>query len=509
MDIDTTVSVPLFNVVKHFLIAILMESVVRQTLSSAQEFFRAKELRQGLPVSLSGPRIDRYNLQGNVYKLSFTTILTLIAYTFELSLEFSSSARTVLSPVSATLPVVHSTHGICNLLQLSQEDSIQRISQIASSCITKSGNKYSMFRLTWQKKPSPSTICIHTSCNVLQTGELPYESFVYPSGSAAWVSVRNFQHSLAAHSWGSNGDIYKAVIIIHVFHSDVKSIERYNRDNSTFVSASLITQVNNSDIKCVGSISGTHGEGSMFVQYFACFRPIRFGQNFIELGGTATVRIDASDLGFTRWNVLIASEPGMVVFNFTKDVFNHDEMEKVGAYAFLLGGAPEKTLDSFNRYAAIYKHCDDFLVPKSEDKIQVETVEKAMTQEKINAFIPIWIVPLVVLWPLTLFGLSTVFRVHGRRMKIANKLQGEGSVGQRWIRRNHRVAMESFDQNFGMDDDKTTNISKLNIFFNYFFPPPIVFLNVVDGEEEDDISVGLEPLDTERNTTHPFKRLLY
>lgn len=83
------------------------------------------------------------------------------------------------------------------------------------------------------------------------------------------------------------------------------------------------------------------------------------------------------------WTVLVVAQFGIAIHNFTAGVL--DSEEELGftypvGFSGVLSLAAGKDLDSINKYAAIYKHCDQILATQSTDSVSWQNVKNAKAE---------------------------------------------------------------------------------------------------------------------------------
>lgn len=512
MSVDTGLSVQVFNVLKYFVISVFLEAVIRTSLDNVDIFFRALDLYHGRPVSLNRSRIDRYNLSsiirfGRLPKLLFTLFLACCAYSVELLLEFSSTAEGSEFPISGQLDMYQPTHQACTPLQLDQNNTMDQVIFMASSCVVLTDQKYIFYNVTWQRHDSspPIPICVHTRDNILHEGKRIYESLTYVNGSREEKSVSSFERTLRAHSWHSYGNSSRFTVLLSLTNADVQATSSYSQENGEYARAVLLSQVGSTSIQCAGTLFGRHGDGFVSARVYGCFGDISNGQNYIEASGTSLVEVDAEFVQSEQWDTQIVVRIWTAIYNFTSGAVDNDNLQGVQALTMLLSAGTGKDSDSVNKYAVVYKHCSDYFVPQVTDISRTQHFDKVTSEQRITVSISEWAIALLIFWPILLSLISLGLRVRGKWMKLPMNVHGEGDIGRRWLSRNGK----SFPaENAPSKVEKKSFVNILRTqWFKWFDQQYDVFLNVEVGETNDDIIVGPTALNVERPSSNIFRRI--
>lgn len=484
---------------------------MRTSLDSLDGFFRALDLYYGRPVHLNYARFDRYNLSSSIFRrniprVALTAILACLAYSVELFLEFSSTAEGNEFSLPGRVELYYPTHRACAPLQLDRNNTMQLLLDMASSCVDVSGTEYKFFNASWQRQNSsvPVPVCVHTRDNVLAKDDTIYENLNYLKGSTEEVSLTKFREKISAHSWESNGDKSREVTIFRQTNSDVTGFSRYESNGRKYVTAVLLTQVENTDIFCVGTVFGREGENLMSSRMYGCIGRIQNGFNYIEIAGTSLIEEDAMHLESKSWSTLIAARRGTDIFNFTSGVTDYRDMESVQAFVMLLSSGYGKDVSSINKYAVVYKHCGEFLVPQSSDTFRTMMFDKASSEHRITAAIYEWGLVILIVWPILLSTVSYGFHRWGRKKNLPTAVQGEGSIGRRWLSRDKNRHITEKDRPLL---EQSEFLKKEKNRCRWFVQPKKVFLRVEIGEMNDDIRVASEAVNVTRDTAHSFKEI--
>lgn len=512
MLIDTGLSVSFFNVLKYFVISVFLEAIVRTALNNVDVFFRALDLYHGRPVSFHPSRIDRYSLSSisrlrSQRRLFSTFSLALCAYIVEILLEFSSDAKESAYPISRRLELYQPTHGACTTLQLAHNNTIDLITDLAFSCVFLTQQAYTFYNVKWQRLENspPIPLCVHTRDNILHKGDRIYKSINYRNGSYEESSVLSLKEALIAHSWQSNGNSSKYTVILPVTSADVMSTSLYSVNGRNYTRANLLSQVNSTNIKCVGTVFGRHQDGHMTLRLYGCFGNIPHGRNYIEASGTSLVEADAEFVNSITWSTFVYVDLVEAIHNFTSGVVDAGNMEGVQGFTMLLAAGIGKDADSVNKYAVVYKHCSDYLVPQYKDAFRTTMYDKADSEQAITFYASTWGLVLLIVWPTLLSSLCLGLHFWRKRKRLPTSIRGEEDIGRRWLAR----CSEKKDP----IDAQVTIRRKRGLcevrgqWLRWLVCSSRVFLNVKVGQTEDDIIVGLEAVNVKRSVSKGFKKL--
>lgn len=509
MSIDTGISVPLFNVFKYFVISFFLEAIVRASLDNIQNFFGALDLHHGCPVSLHRSRIDRYNMSSIVRVRSLprhlvTLLLACCAYGIEILLEFSSFAQDGRFAISGRLDLYQPTHRACTPLQLENNNTMHLLFDLARSCVTLTEEEYTFYNVTWQRLEgsAPTPLCIHTRNNILRKGDRIYNSIRYSNGSIEEKSLIGFRISLIANSYRPNYNRTRYAVL-RLTNTDVQYTSSHERDGRKFTRAVLLNHVKNTKVRCVSTVFGRHGDGFMSLRVYGCFQDIPGGKNYFHMAGTSIIEADAEFVSSKPWSTLSNVGYGTAIFNFTKDVVDDDDMESIQAFTMLLSAASAKETSSVNKYAVVYKHCSDYLVPQHKDTWRSLDFDKADSKAKITVYVTTWALIILVVWPILLSSTSIGFYLWGQTKKLPMTTRGEGDIGRRWLSRSIEKNCSLSLQSPAKQKQHSSLIR--GKWFKWFKQPHDVFLNVQVGETEDEIVVGPVALNVDRNVSARFK----
>lgn len=513
MSLDTGLSNPVFNVLKYFTISVFLEAIVRAALDHTETFFRALHLHHGRPVSLNPSRIDRYNLSfilrsRKLPGLLFCVLLAVCAYSIEILLEFSSDAKENQFPISDTLELYQPTHPACTTSQLDFNSTMDLVIDMARTCVVVTDDKYTFYNVSWQRQGSsaPFPVCIHTRNNVLREGPRIYKHTSYANGTREERSMSNFDQTLRAHSWQSNGNRQRYTVTLSVTSADVESVSSYTEDGRNFTRAVLLTQVGTTDIRCVCTAFGRHGDGYMSLVVVGCFRDIPQGRNSYQVLGTALVEVDAKFVDSRPWNTTSNVSLGKGVYNFTSGVVDNRDLEGVKALTMLLSYEFSVEADAINKYAVVYKHCSDYLVPQFGDMHRLQTFENAKSERRVTISVAVWALIILLVWPSLLSFCSLAFHLWGKKKNFPMYLQGEGDIGRRWMSRLNESSHFTSITGPALRNMRFLKLARSE-WLGQFRRPIDVFLNVEKGETEDDIVVSQSVLHVDRDVSHAFRKI--
>lgn len=511
MSIDTTLSVPVFNVLKYIVMNIVLEAIVRTSLDAVNIFFRALDIHHGRPVALNPSRIDRYNLSSMKHyrylsRWLFTTFLACCAYSIEILLEFSSTARESDFPVSDVLDLYHPTHRACTPLQLERNNTMNLVHEMASSCVRLTAKKYTFYNVSWrrQQRSGPAPVCIHTSNNVLHEGARIYNTYHSSNTSREDEIWTNVFRALRENSWQSNGNNSRFTTVLPLTSADFVSSLNYTLDGHKFTRAVVLSQVENKSLQCAGTLFGRHGAGIMSLRVYGCFANISNGVHYIETDATSIVEADAEFVDVAPWTTWAAVRLTLRLTDFTRGVVHNGDLESIHAFAMLLSSGTGKDIDMINKYAVVYKHCSDYRVPVYPDVSQARRFDKANSVRKITVIVSDWGLVLLVLWPVLLSLASLALYSWGKRKKLPTNVYGEGAIGRRWLSGISEKSLATVTQ--AATRKRRTSSSILHGWL--FARSREVFMNVEEGDTKDDIVVGSKAVSIDRSALRPFKKIL-
>lgn len=510
MAVDTGLSVPLFNVLKYFVISIFLEAIVRTSLDNVDVFLRAFDLYHGRPVLLNRTRVDRYSVSSIILLRSLsrqliTIILACCAYSVELLLEFSSTAQENNIPISGRLDLYQPTHHACTAQQLDSDNTMDLVIEMASSCVAISEQRYTIYNVTWQRQESfaPIPLCVHTRNNILHEGDRLYNLSSYVNGSREEESLASSLRSLKKQSWEPSVNRTGYVTLLSFTNHDVKSSSSFVSEGKNYIRVVLLSQILDTDIQCVGTVFGRYGDGIMSTRVYGCFAKTLNGWNYIEAAGTSLVRADAEFVKLKPWNALISVRIGEMIYNFTSSVVDNGNLDGVQALAMLLSAGYGKDEESVNKYAVAFKHCSDYLVPQPTDVFRTQNFDKSNSEKKITVLVSKWALGIAIIWPILLVALCAALHLWGKRRKLPTNVYVEGDIGRRWLSRSNKRSSSTPDH----FPDKTKQSSSIDLTerYRWFGSSKIVFLNVESGELSDGIVVGSRAVDIERDVFHLFE----
>lgn len=428
------------------------------------------------------------------------------AYSIELGLEFSSNAQSNNFPVSGFLDLYQPTHRTCTALELGHNNTIVVI-DMAHSCVVVDDESYTFYNVSWlqQNSSAPVPACTHTRSNILHKGDRIYKSTDYETGSREEESITSFRQTLSANSWLSSGEQERRTNLLQLSNADVKDTLSYTEGGSSYTRAVLLSQVGGTNIHCVSTAFGRHGDGFMSLRVYGCFGDIPDGRNCYQVIGTALAEADAQFIRSKPWNTSSNLFYGLGIYNFTKGVVNKDNKEGVPALTMLLSGELSTDDEAVNKYAVVYKHYSDYRVPQYTDLSRKQKLRNASSGQRITVFVKEWALIVFVVWPILLASVSAGFHFWGKRKKLPMNVIGEGAIAQRWLSRfndkMHAPKKQLIAEKQGFFSSVRGKWSRL------FAQPHYVFLNVETGELDDDIVVGSNALYTDRDRSRIFRKV--
>lgn len=510
MDLNTNLSIAVFNVVKYFIVFIVFDIVVRRSLDKIIHFFRRLSLSHGRSVPLRNSRIDRYNLPLRSLMSShslFLFLLTFTAYVVEFTLEFSSNSIVNYVSVPGVVNVINATHKTCPLIDITYRSTGTRMAQLADDCIDVDDkeNMYTFYRYVWEKTEFDESFprCIRTDDNILVKDRLLYSrQNLHPDAIDLVEDIR-------AGSVGANGDIFQAVISIQVSSKDVIFNRAYDRFGRKYVTGIFATKLANKPITCFGNVYGRVGEGQMKVQVSSCLEgsmPFPADSRFIFLLGSGRVVEDAADMKSKPWTTNIACISGRVVANVAEGI-GKAAFFSTETYATFIGSKDNRDDVSLQRYAALYKNCEHVRVPRNISESRKQIIPNAKALPVVRVTIKRWALILIVSWPIALVLLSSMLGVVGNCKNMPHTLFGEHDIANRWLHEKNRAldiemdasTYEEYEENEPSEGRRKRSRVK---------GKKPLYLSVKVGEPKDDVTVTATCMTVTRDASKPFEDLV-
>lgn len=322
-------------------------------------------------------------------------------------------------------------------MQLERNNTMKLVHEMAASCVTLTEEKYRFYDVSWQRqqRSDPVSICIHTRNNVLHEGDRIYKTYFSANNSREKGIWTNLFRALRENSWQSIGNSSRYTIILRLTNADVQSTLSYSADGRNFTRAVVLSHVENNTLRCAGTVFGRHAAGIMSSRLYGCFGNFSSGVHYIETDATSIVEADAESVVSSSWSTWVAIRFTVRLTDITRGVVDNGDLEATHALTMLLSTGTGKDIDMINKYAVVYKHCSDFLVPQHTDISRTQTFGRADSVRKITVIVSTWGLVLLILWPTLLSSVSLALHMWGRREKFPMNIHGEGDIGRRWLSR--------------------------------------------------------------------------
>lgn len=510
---NTDLSVPVFNVLKYFFIVIFVETISRRALHNIYVFLRRFDLYRGNASPLSSSRVDRYNLlagKRSVTRFGFWFFLVVCFYTVEILFEFSSHAVTRVRTTAERLQVYNASFPTCGAVDVLREFVAPRLTEMALTCVDLTDEEYTVYKPLWIKsenRVAVSARCVKIPDNILSRGGRIYKDRRYSEGSPSWNAVGDLIKAVKASAWNTAGEPDTAFLVLSISNQNILGTLNMAEGGSTIKTGLFSIHISQTFRVCAGSIVGKLGEGVMQVALYSCIeRKNNRVFNYLQVSGTAPVFLDASVMDTEPWTVQVVARFGIAIQNFTAGVLSSEEelgFTKPIGLGGMLSLAAGKDSDSINKYAAVYKHCDQIRVAQSMDSVSWQNVKHARTEEMITVSVLEWGLALVICWSLLLWMTSASVLVFADRHGMPKSVDGEVHIALRWAK--HEDTELSVQQ--GHAEETQGASSRPKVGKSFAFPVRNVFLNVVVGKDHDDVVACQLPANSSRDQSKPFKRV--
>lgn len=243
--------------------------------------------------------------------------------------------------------------------------------------------------MSWKRQQGfdPVPVCVHTRNNVLREGDRIYKTYFSSNNSREEEIWTNLFRAFRENTWQSNGNSSRYTVILRLTNDDVQSTLSYTADGRQFTRAVVRSHVDNNTLQCVGTVFGRHGAGVMSSRLYGCFGNISSGVHYIETDASSIVDADAESLDSSPWSTWVAIRFTVILTDFTLGVIDNGDVEGTQALTMLLATGTGKDIDMINKYAVLYKHCSDFLVPQHTDISRTQIFDRADSVWKITVIV--------------------------------------------------------------------------------------------------------------------------
>eukprot|EP00178_Gracilaria_changii_P022092 TRINITY_DN6546_c0_g2_i1.p1 TRINITY_DN6546_c0_g2~~TRINITY_DN6546_c0_g2_i1.p1 ORF type:complete len:511 (-),score=49.40 TRINITY_DN6546_c0_g2_i1:19-1485(-) len=487
MVIFTNIDVSKFNVIRYLVLNVVIEVIVRRGLDGLEHFHRRLSLYWGRSVSVSHLRVDRYNLLGTVrtgqmLSASVLFALTLVAYSVELGLEYAVDSRAIRYPVKGNVTRVQYDTGVCSLRRLGTNNNLRNTATIAEQCVSFIDGTYRFYRPTWVKGEHRNfdVICEPVQQNLLYEADGVYNEAFASDGAA---EMRALINALTASSHKSFGDSRHPLVVINVTSADVFQRNTFFTPEAQFFTSLFVKRMAGASMQCLGFTLGRRDEDTMLVQMQGCADSFSDKGSMVLTTGTSFVGVGSQveDNGSLEWSTQIALEMRMRVPYYFRDVADNRSSSQANAtaYASFLSRSFPRDLINLNKYAIVYRFCDQLPVPVPNGNFWEEEHEFSRSYERVTTTVEEWGIILVACWVVIVTLVSFLVTVVALYRRMPDKVFGEKHLLRRWA-----------EENVGEDlGEETSNDA---------------FLSVKEGVEVDHITATLWSRTVLRDKTKNF-----
>lgn len=511
--LETGLSLPLFNVIKYFILFFAFDILVRISLDYLKAFIRAKCLNEGRSVPLSSSPIDRYGLSSHAIKkftlLSlFIAVPTILTYGLEILLEFSSDSVVKEINVPGELFLVPADQGICELNDISTVDIGERMIDFAHQCITldEDTGTYKIYKANWEVTDSnvfPS--CVKTNENILINGSSPYDE-------STWITDEVLLEDADVSKLDSGPKSVNAVLLIQVNSSHVFFQRTFFNDQH--ITGGYRAQIPDSEIACFGNIFGRVGEGLIKLENRICIRgswPFTDDTDLIFFPGTGIVYEDVANISTRDWSAPVVGTDFNGVKGlrkFAKGVTS-EKFSSIETYMVFLGLTNNRDHRSLQRYAILFRECGLVNVPKLGAIPRYERVPNANSAPDVRVAVTKWALCIVIFWPALLLSLKFILWFYMQRHSLPKNVYGEKEIASLWYLDQENdcnptgtINQESSDSESIIDiEDNSRKV------FNWGGRGTQLYLSVDDSNHLDKILVTTSPKEIRRDKSKNFRSL--
>ena len=511
--LETGLPLPLFNIIKYFIVFTVFDIIVRISLDQLKTFVRSWRLNEGHSVLISSIPIDRHGLfSRKTKKFSFLSFViaffVMSTYVLEILLEFSSDSVVKQINVPGKLFLAPAEQEICEVKDISTADIAEHMIDFAHECIIldEDTDTYKIYEANWEVTDNtifPS--CVKTNENLLLNGSLPYNELTWISDDAA-----REDDNLSSLDSGPKSD--KSVLIIQVSSSDVFFRKPFLNDRH--VTGLYRTQIPNSQIACYGNIFGRIGEGLIKVENRICVRgswPFNNDTDLIFFPATGVVYEDIGKVSTQDWIAPVVGTD----FNGVKGLrkfargVTSVKFSSIETYMGFLGLTNNRDHRSLQKYAILFHNCGLVKVPRLGATPRHEMVQNANSAPDIRVAVNEWSLAILVCWPILLFCGKLVLKFIMKGQSLPSNVQGEEDIGSLWFldtfkgsHGTNNISEESYDEGSNVT---TEDNSQSTCFWKSRGRQ--FYLSVDESERLDKIVVTTSPKTINRDKSKAFRSL--
>ncbi|KAI0563324.1 hypothetical protein FGB62_42g310 [Gracilaria domingensis] len=293
---------------------------------------------------------------------------------------------------------------------------------------------------------------------------------------------------MKAHSYKSHGDEERSFVTVNITSRDVLGKFPYYFNSDHFTTAVFIHRLEDSAIKCFGSVYGRHGEGMMRVMMIACTNGFTSNSSLAYAQGTGLVEMDVEEID-KEWSALVAVESRRELHRFGRGVIEERLQTNFVAYAVFLAlvRAQEKT--NVNKYAMAYRNCEKVSLPSRDGGEWKEVIESKESFPRIVATVQLWAIILVACWVVVVTAARFFVHAWADGKGMPKRLIGEQEMVCLWLQEKDREKAPEVDDDDGVDVVQRCKEG---------------FLSVEEGRLHDTITATKRARDVERDRTKSF-----
>lgn len=498
MEIDTRLSVSMFNVFKYFFTVFFIEIMTRRGIENIRVFIRRLDLHSGLSVPLYTHQLDRYSISNARYYRHFSRVLLWFflvfgSYAVEILSEFSVETRTDFISHSETMEVLNATTGVCSIQDITQGLVPKFLTSMALKCVRLENDSFYSYNPVWiHNGQSREAKCTQTPKNILRQGPLIYDNLTYTEGSSAWNAVQSLISDILQTPTKININSMTLTGTLSVSNTDIFFDRNISEGERQYRTALWMTMIPGSSVVCAGNIHGRYGEGVMKIRLYACVQIGDSVYTYLKVSGTAPIFYDVEDMVRKPWDKKVAMKMEFSIYDFTNGVFEGNRMDSILAYSTVLSLGANTDINSLNKYAIVYKFCELYRVPQTDDAM-VQTVKHSKAEERITIVLSEWGILMLLSWSIGLYSVSVCLLIYGHQMKLVEHVVGERDIALRWATREAEMSLE-LDVNSKSESSSNTSGVRVNEGRkSCFHRGSMVYLNVQAGCEFDEILPSLTP----------------
>ncbi|KAI0556759.1 hypothetical protein FGB62_285g04 [Gracilaria domingensis] len=448
MAIRTNISVSVFNIIRYLILTIVLDVIVRKNLDSFEHFRRRLSLYRGHSVSVAGHRIDRYNAlrklkPGRLLSGSVLLLVTGLAYTAELALEYAVDSMATRYAIPGTVTRVEQKPGICFRDEHLTSGNALDIAFIAEQCVILEGSTYRLYRPLWVQSTSENdrvnddgfrVLCEAVEDNLLFEGDGIYSPFTTSKTSPEALELIQ---KLSENSYKTVGDIWLALIVVNVSSRDTFRTFSFSTPSEQFSASFFFVNISGSSVQCMGFTAGLQSQDTLMVQVVGCLNGfdensslvLTYGSSFVELSSD----LDAGGLR-DEWSTLVSFEIRTRVPMYFKGIRIEGSNSRANAegYFALLARAFPQDVINLNKYAILYRFCDEITLPVKNGTSWKEDYEFASSEARVTATVEEWAIVLAACWVVVMTAAHFLVTFVAAWKNMPDHVLGEQNILQRW-----------------------------------------------------------------------------